>query len=301
MLVVIALGGNALLRRGQPLDATVQRANAKVAAEVIAEIARDHQVVLTHGNGPQVGLLALQNDAYEKTRPYPLDILDAESEGMVGYVLEQELGQRIPPSRLATLLTQVVVDRNDPAFAHPTKPVGPTYGWDEADRLAKARGWTIAQDGRRWRRIVPSPEPRRIVELRAIQLLVDAGLVVICAGGGGVPVVQLAHMGTHGVEAVIDKDLSAALLATQLGADALLLLTDVDAVYDGWATPEARAIRSTSVSELRALDTPAGSMGPKVEAVCRFVESGGRLAAIGALHDATEMLAGQRGTVLRGG
>jgi carbamate kinase len=299
MLVVVALGGNALLKRGQPLDAAVQRANVKVAAEVLAEIARDHQLVVTHGNGPQVGLLALQNEAYADVRPYPLDVLDAESEGMVGYVIEQELGHHLPSSRLATMLTQVVVDANDPAFHHPTKFVGPVYPWEEADRLGKERGWTIRQDGTGWRRVVPSPEPKRIVELRAIRTLVDHGMTVICAGGGGVPVVQRHPLGTVGVEAVIDKDLSAALLARHLGADALLLLTDVDAVYQGWGTPHARAIRETTPEVLQAVDAPAGSMGPKIEAVCRFVGSGGTMAAIGALADAPDLLAGRAGTIVR--
>jgi carbamate kinase len=299
MFVVVALGGNALLRRGEPLDAEVQRSNVKMAAEVIAEIARAHRVVLTHGNGPQVGLLSLQNEAFTDVEAYPLDILDAETEGMVGYMLEQELGRCIPPSRMATILTQVVVDGDDPAFEHPTKFVGPVYAQDEAEQLATARGWTIAADGDRWRRVVASPQPRRIIELRAIRLLVDDGIVVICAGGGGVPVVELPHMGTRGVEAVIDKDLSAALLATQLRADALLLLTDVDAVYQDWGTPDARPVRETTPAALRVIGAPAGSMGPKVEAVCRFVEAGGRMAAIGALEDGPELLRGRTGTVVR--
>ena len=300
MLVVVALGGNALLRRGEPLDAAVQRANVKVAAEAVAEIAAEHRVVLTHGNGPQVGLLALQNEAYTDVAAYPLDVLDAETEGMVGYLLEQELGRHLPRERLATLLTQVIVDPDDPAFTYPTKFVGPVYEARDARFLAHERGWTVAPDGDDWRRVVPSPEPRRIVELDTIRLLVDHGVTVTCVGGGGIPVVPDGLGGLRGVEAVIDKDLAAALLATELQADALLLLTDVDAVYAGWGTAEARPIRQTTPQALRALDLPAGSMGPKVEALCRFVEAGGRLAAIGALGDAASILTGGAGTILHG-
>ena len=296
MRIVVALGGNALLRRGEPLDAAVQRANVKVAAEAIAEVAADHDVVVTHGNGPQVGLLALQNEAYRETAPYPLDVLGAESEGMVGYLLEQELGHHLPPSRLVTLLTQVVVAADDPAFAHPTKPVGPVYDEATAKRLAAERGWTVAQDGASWRRVVPSPEPRAVVELETIRLLVDEGVTVICTGGGGIPVVDDGHGGLTGVEAVIDKDRSAALLATSLGAEALVLLTDVPAVVAGWGTPDARPLGATTVAELRSFAFAPGSMGPKVDAVCRFVEAGGRLGAIGALEDLPEILAGRAGT-----
>jgi carbamate kinase len=300
MLVVVALGGNALLRRGERLDAAVQRANVKTAAEAIAELARDHRVVLTHGNGPQVGLLSLQNDAYEEVDAYPLDVLDAESEGMVGYVIEQELGRHLPPERLATLLTQIVVDPDDPAFAHPTKFVGPVYDADEARSLAAERGWTVAPDGPHWRRVVPSPEPKRIVEIQTIRILVDHDVTVTCAGGGGIPVAPDGLGGLRGVEAVIDKDLSASLLATALDADALVLLTDVDAVYTAWATPHQEAIHQTTAAELRSLDLPPGSMGPKVEAVCRFVENGGRLAAIGALDQAAAIVRGEAGTSVRG-
>lgn len=299
MLVVIALGGNALLRRGEPLDVGAQRANIASAVGAIAAIAEDHQVVLTHGNGPQVGLLALQNAAYHEVAAYPLDVLDAETEGMVGYLLEQELGQHLPRERLATLLTQVVVDPTDAAFAHPTKFIGPTYGEAQAAALAADRGWVVAPDGDRWRRVVPSPEPRSIVELSTIALLVAHGVTVICTGGGGIPVVPDGAGGLRGVEAVIDKDLASALLATELGADALLLLTDVGAVHEGWGTPAARPIGETTVRELRALALPAGSMGPKVEAICRFAEHGGPIAAIGALADASAVLHGRAGTSIR--
>jgi carbamate kinase len=298
-LAVVALGGNALARRGEPLEVGVQRANVEVAARVIAEIAAGHRVVVTHGNGPQVGLLALQNEAYRDVAPYPLDVLDAESEGMVGYLLEQELGRHLPRRRLATLLTQVVVNRQDPSFGRPTKPVGPVYAESVAKALAGRRGWRVAPDGRGWRRVVPSPEPRRIIELDTIRLLVDHGVTVTCAGGGGIPVIADGVGGLRGVEAVIDKDLVAALLAVELRADLLVLLTDVDGVFEGWGTEDARLIRSTTPAELRALDLPAGSMGPKVEAVCRFVERRGGVGAIGALADGERVARGEAGTAVQ--
>jgi carbamate kinase len=301
MLVVVALGGNALIRRGQAPDADVQRANVRVAAEGIAAIAREHRVVLTHGNGPQVGLLALQNEAYRGATPYPLDVLGAETEGMVGYLLEQELARHLGDNHVAALLTQVVVDPADPAFATPTKFVGPLYTQAEALALAQARHWSVAADGDAWRRVVASPEPVRIVELGAIRLLVDHGVTVVCTGGGGIPVVADAGGGLVGVEGVIDKDLSASLLASNLGADALVLLTDVDAVYEGFGTPAAQPIHHTTVDALRALTLPSGSMGPKVDAICRFVERGGRYAAIGKLDDAVAVVRGQAGTVLSPG
>jgi carbamate kinase len=297
MLVVLALGGNALLRRGEPLEADRQRTNVRIAADAIAQVAVEHRVVLTHGNGPQVGLLALQNEAYSEVRAYPLDVLGAETEGMVGYLLEQELGRLLPREHLATLLTQIVVDVDDPAFSHPTKFVGPVYEAAEAHRLAGERGWVVAADGDKWRRVVPSPEPRRIVELETIRTLVDHGDTVICAGGGGIPVVA-DHAGLRGIEAVIDKDLAAALLANELGADALVLLTDVEGVYDGYGTARSRLIRRTTIEELRTLPLPSGSMGPKVEAICRFVERGGQFAAIGSLADAAAILRGDAGTFI---
>ena len=298
MLAVLALGGNALLRRGEPLDACVQRANVARAAAAIAVAAREHRVVVTHGNGPQVGLLALQNEAYRDTLPYPLDVLGAETEGMIGYLLEQELGRHLPRDRLVTVLTQVVVDAADPAFGAPTKFIGPVYDRAEAEAISARRRWTVAADGEAWRRVVASPEPRSIVEIEVIRLLVSQGVTVVCAGGGGVPVVaDDADGGLVGVEAVIDKDLSACLLATSLGADALVLLTDVPAVMDGWGTPDERPIGATTVAELRARSFPAGSMGPKVEAICRFAASGaGRLGAVGALDDVAAILAGSAGT-----
>jgi carbamate kinase len=300
MRVVAALGGNALLRRGEPADAETQRRNIAVAARSLAALATQHDLVVTHGNGPQVGLLALQAEAYRKVRSYPLDVLDAESQGMIGYLLEQGLRNELPERDFATLLTQVVVDAGDSAFEHPTKPVGPAYDQPEARALSDERGWTVAPDGDRWRRVVPSPEPRRIVGLGAIRTLADAGVVVICVGGGGIPVVE-GPVGIHGAEAVIDKDLAAALLARELGADALLLLTDVAGVELDHGTSAARTLRTACPAELRELALPAGSMGPKAEAAARFVEAGGRVAAICALEDAVAALAGSAGTLVHAG
>jgi carbamate kinase len=296
-LVVVALGGNALLRRGEPLEAEVQRRNVAAAAAAIAGLAGAWRVVVTHGNGPQVGLLALQAAAYRSVAPYPLDILGAESEGMIGYVIEQELAARLGGREVATLLTQVAVDPGDPAFAAPSKPIGPVYGEAEARRLAEERGWSIARDGEHFRRVVASPTPRRILEIGTIGLLVAAGVVVICAGGGGVPV-AISEGGVYGVEAVIDKDRSAALLARELAAEALLILTDVPAVFAHWDTPRARAIRKASPRALRAFAFDPGSMGPKVEAACDFAAATGRRAGIGALADAAAILDGAAGTTV---
>ena len=298
--VVIALGGNALLRRGEAPDAATQRGHAAEAMAAIAEVAKKHDVVLTHGNGPQVGLLALQAAAYTAVPAYPLDVLGAETEGMIGYVLEQELENRLPGRSVVTVLTQVVVDPEDPAFQHPTKPIGQVYTEEQARELAQQNGWSIAPDNEHFRRVVASPEPIQIVELSAIRLLVDSGALVVCTGGGGIPVVRDVHDRLHGIEAVIDKDLAGELLARSLGSDLLLMLTDVDAVVAGWGTPEARPIRHATVAELRALDFAAGSMKPKVEAACRFVERTGGTAAIGSLEDAVAILAGEAGTTIRG-
>jgi carbamate kinase len=295
-LVVVAVGGNALLRRGEPLEADLQQANVARAITSIAKLAGSYDLVLTHGNGPQVGLLALQAAAYQEVKPYPLDVLGAETDGMIGYLLERSLRNALPGRETATLLTQVVVDANDPAFAHPTKPIGPTYGKQEADRIATDLGWFVAQDSHGYRRVVASPEPRTIVELATIRLLVDVGVVVICGGGGGIPVTIDEHGALVGVEAVIDKDLSTAVLAAQLGADILLLLTDVSAVESDWGTARARALTHATPDELRTLHFESGSMGPKVEAACRFVDSTGRVASIGALDEATAIVEGRAGT-----
>lgn len=298
MLVVIALGGNALLQRGQPLEAEIQRQNVRKAAAAIAAVARHHQVVVTHGNGPQVGLLALQGEAYPSVRPYPLDVLVAETEGTIGYLLEQELRNCLPTRQVVTLLTQIEVSPDDPAFSHPSKPIGPLYSEQEARKLAAERGWQIAPDGSSYRRVVPSPEPLRIIELPTIRLLVAVGALVVCAGGGGIPVILTPAGGWLGIEAVIDKDLAAALLAREMGADALLLLTDVEAVYQNWGSPTAQPLHQVTPQELRSYTFPPGSMAPKVEAACRFAERGG-MAAIGKLADAPALLAGECGTVVR--
>ena len=300
MLVVVALGGNALIRRGQRADLAVQRANVEVAAGAVAELAREHDVVVTHGNGPQVGLLALQAQAYAAVPPYPLDVLGAESEGMIGYLLDQELTNRLDAKRpVATLLTQLIVDADDPAFRRPQKFIGPVYDDTGARQQARERGYTMAADGRYWRRVVPSPEPRGIVELATIRLLVDAGVLVVCVGGGGIPVVVDRDGRLRGVEAVVDKDRAAALLAEGLGADALLMLTDVPAVELDHGTPAARALTDVEAGELAQMEFAPGSMGPKVEAACRFAQRTGGLAAIGALEDAAAILRGERGTRVR--
>lgn len=302
MLVVMALGGNALLRRGEPLEVEVQRRNLTSAvAKAIAPVARRHQAVITHGNGPQIGLLALQADAYKDVKPYPLDVLGAESEGMIGYLIEQALANELPGREIATLLTAVEVDPSDPAFDKPTKPIGPVYDEAEAQKLAAHTRWTLVRDGRGFRRAVPSPAPRRIREINTIRLLVRAATTIICAGGGGIPVVVSADGALRGVEAVIDKDLSAALLAEEIDADALLLLTDVPAVWTRWPKPEGEPIRQATPAALRALTFDPGSMGPKVEAACRFVERTGRTAGIGAMEEAEEVLAGIAGTIVTAG
>lgn len=301
MRVVVALGGNALLKRGEPMTAEVQRANVRKAAVALAGLAREHDIVVAHGNGPQVGLLALQAAAYKDVAPYPLDILGAESVGMIGYLVEQELANALPSdAKLATLLTQIEVDRGDPAFARPEKPIGPVYDDAEAAKAHAAHGWPMVEEGQgRWRRVVPSPLPKRIAQIEAIRLLVNSGVVVICAGGGGIPVIRNDDGDLEGVEAVIDKDRAAGLLAEELGADAFLMLTDVDAVYADWGTPGQRPIAHVSPDVLDPSVFPAGSMGPKVEAACAFASVEGRVAGIGRLEDAGAILRGQAGTLVR--
>ena len=299
MRIVVALGGNALLQRGQQPTAENQRANVRAAAAALAPLAREHELVITHGNGPQVGLLALQDSAYREDVHYPLDVLDAETEGMIGYLVEQEMENLLPAGqRCATLLTQVEVDPRDPAFREPSKPIGPVYAADEARRIAGARGWRIAADGDGFRRVVPSPRPRRILELEVLKLLIENGVIVICAGGGGIPVVRRDDGLLFGVEAVIDKDAASALLARELGARALLMLTDVDAVYRDWGQAEAVALRRISAGEIRRFAFAAGSMAPKVAAACEFVAGSGGFAGIGRLRDAGAILAGEAGTAI---
>jgi carbamate kinase len=299
MRVVVALGGNALLKRGEPMTADVQRANVRTAAPALAAVATNHQLVLSHGNGPQVGLLALQAAAYEDVEAYPLDVLGAQTEGMIGYVLEQELGNILPfEVPFATVLTMVEVDPADPAFADPTKFVGPIYEKGEADRLAAEKGWVFKQDGDAWRRVVPSPEPKRIFEIRPIRWLLDKDVVVICAGGGGVPTMYEpnAERTLVGVEAVIDKDLASELLAREVEADLFVMATDVDAVYADWGTPEQRKLERVTTDEMRGYGFAAGSMGPKVEAAVRFVERTGKRAAIGGLGQIEAIVDGSAGT-----
>ncbi|MBF4336682.1 carbamate kinase [Vibrio anguillarum] len=293
--VVVALGGNALLRRGQPLEADVQRRNIEIAVKTISEIAKHYNVVLVHGNGPQVGLLALQGLEYKKVAPYPLDVLGSETQGMIGYMLMQEFKNMLPERNISCMLTQMMVDPKDPAFANPTKPIGPVYQEAEARELAEKYHWTVKPDGQYFRRVVPSPQPIGIVEHDAISQLISAGHLVICTGGGGIPV-KCENGKLVGVEAVIDKDMSAAFLAKQLNADALLILTDADAVYLDWGKPTQHALRSTTPSELANYQFDAGSMGPKIEASCEFIQQGGKVVGIGALEDGLRILEGTAGT-----
>jgi carbamate kinase len=293
--LVVALGGNALLRRGEAAEAETQRRNVLEAASALAALSREHELVVTHGNGPQVGLLALEADAYKAVAPYPLDMLGAESQGLIGYLLAQALQNELPGRMVVAMLTQVVVNGGDRAFAHPTKPIGPVYTESEAAELAAEHGWSVAPDGRHVRRVVPSPEPCEIVELDVLETLLVAGAVVVCAGGGGIPVVR-ENGRLQGVEAVIDKDLTACLLAERISADRLVMLTDVPSVQRGWGTADAVAIESATPAELRRLTFAPGSMGPKVEAACRFAERTGGDAVIGALADLASAASGAAGT-----
>jgi len=299
MLVVVALGGNALLQRGQPMTAEMQRMNIRTACAALAPVAEEHQLVISHGNGPQVGLLALKEQAYTDVEPYPLDILDAQTEGMIGYIVEQELGNVLPEDRpFASLLTMIEVDPADPAFADPTKFVGPVYDKEQADVLAGDKGWVFKKDGDKWRRVVASPAPKRIFEIQPVKWLVEKNTVVVCAGGGGIPTAFAADGSgaLQGVEAVIDKDWASELLARDLGADVYVMATDTDGVYLDWGTPSERLIDRATPAELAQHTFPAGSMGPKVDAACHFVLKTGKRAAIGALKDIREIVAGTAGT-----
>jgi carbamate kinase len=300
MRLVIALGGNALLRRGEKMTVDNQRANIALAAAGIAEIAKDHQVILTHGNGPQVGLIALQNAMYREVDSYPMDVLDAESEGMIGYLLETELRNALSGERdVATLLTEVEVSPNDPAFQHPSKPIGPQYSATEADALMRRWGWSMVSEGDKKRRVVPSPRPQSILQIRSIRTLADGGALVIAAGGGGIPVIRDKEGKLHGIEGVIDKDRASAVLADDLGADGLILLTDVHAVMRDFGTPSETQIRHASPDTLDPKDFAAGSMGPKIEAVNTFARRRDRFAAIGALEDLPLILQGKAGTLVQ--
>jgi carbamate kinase len=304
MRVVVALGGNALLRRHQPLTAENQRENVRVACEALAPIATEHQLIISHGNGPQVGLLALQGSAYGEVETYPLDVLDAQTEGMIGYLIEQELGNLLPAETpIATLLTMIEVDPADPAFDRPTKPIGPVYQRQQADRLTQSKGWTFRPDGDGVRRVVPSPSPRRIIGLRPIEWLMERGCVVICAGGGGIPTMYTndpAPAGRRlvGVEGVIDKDRASARLAADIDADMLLIATDVEALYEHWGEPTQRAVARANPEALAGLTFAEGSMGPKVQAACAFAQTPGKTAVIGQLSDVGAMLRGEAGTIV---
>ena len=301
MLIVVALGGNALLRRGEPMTAENQRRNVAIAADALAPVAEHHKLVIAHGNGPQVGLLALQGAAYGQVEAYPLDVLGAQTEGMIGYMIEQELGNRLPFERaFATLLTMIEVDPEDPAFNNPTKFIGPIYTQDEAERLALEKHWVFKQDGEAWRRVVASPVPKRIFEIRPIKWLLAHNTVVIAAGGGGIPTMyERGKVRTlTGVECVIDKDYAAALLARELNADLLVMLTDADAVYSDWGTPTQKPIRLAHPDALAGQAFAAGSMGPKVAAACRFASVTGKDAAIGALNDLSRIIAGEAGSTV---
>jgi carbamate kinase len=304
MRIVVALGGNALLKRGEPMTADRQRANIRAAARALAPLARTHELVLSHGNGPQVGLLALQAAAYTSVEPYPLDVLDAQTEGMIGYMIEQELRNLLPRNvAFATILTMVEVDPADPAFTHPSKFVGPQYAKTDADRIGAEKGWVFHKDGELFRRVVPSPRPRKIFEIRPICWLLEQGAIVICTGGGGIPVMYQQGDGQKltGVEAVIDKDFASGLLAREIKADLFVMATDVNGVYLDWGKQSARLIHETTPGELKRHTFPAGSMGPKVEAACAFVEKTGKSAAIGALADIEGIVKGDAGTSVRPG
>jgi carbamate kinase len=300
MRLVVALGGNALLRRGEVPAAEIQQHHIDDAVTALAVVARANDVVVTHGNGPQVGLLAVESAADASLpSPYPFDVLGAQTQGMIGYWLLQALENALPGRQVSSLVTQTLVDGSDPAFSAPTKFVGQILDEREAADMVARFGWEVRADGGSRRRVVPSPEPVEMLELATIRALLEGGAVVVCAGGGGIPVVRDSSGQLRGVEAVIDKDLSAALLAEQLGADALVMLTDVSAVEVGFGTPAARPLHEVSVAELRAMDFAAGSMGPKVEAACRFAEATGNPSMIGSLEDVAALLDGTSGTIVR--
>ncbi|NBE50292.1 carbamate kinase [Streptomyces boluensis] len=299
MRIVVALGGNALARRGEPMTADHLRANVKASCEALAGLAGEHEVVITHGNGPQVGLLALQNLAYQDVAAYPLDILGAETQGMIGYVIQQELTNALGGAReVAALLTTTEVDEADPAFAHPTKLIGPMYSaHDAADAAAQYR-WTIARDGAGFRRVVPSPHPVRIVQAPLVRTLLENGRLVVCVGGGGVPVKTDAKGRQTGLQAVVDKDAASAALAADLSADMLVMLTDGDYVSENWGTPEQRDILTASPEAISELAFAEGSMKPKVDAAVRVAQAGGRV-LIGPLDRLDDLLARRVGTEIR--
>ncbi len=299
MRIVIALGGNALLQKGQAMTTENQRLNVKIAAEAIAPLAKDNELIISHGNGPQVGLLALQASSYNAEEVYPLDILGAQTEGMIGYMIEQELGNILPFEQpFASILTMVEVDKNDPAFKHPTKPIGPEFDEESAVRMMMEKKWMMKKEGEKWRRIVPSPIPQRIFQLRPIKWLLEKGAIVICTGGGGIPTVYGENRKLVGAEVVIDKDYASALLAKELNADMFIMATDTDAVYRNWGTPEAKALKNVTYEEIKNEKFSEGSIGPKVISACWFAEKTGKKSAIGHFRDVVEIVKGKKGTII---
>ncbi len=302
MRIVIALGGNALLKKGEPLTAKNQRANVRIAAEALAPLARDHELIISHGNGPQVGLLALQASVYSGEDAFPLDVIGAQTEGMIGYMIEQELGNILPFEQpFASILTMVEVSKDDPAFQNPTKPIGPEFGEEDAKKLMQEKHWVMREESNKWRRVVPSPIPQRIFQLRPIKWLLEKGTIVICTGGGGIPTMYNDEGKLSGVEVVIDKDYAGALLAKELNADLYIMATDSDAVYESWGTLHAKALRNVSYSDLEHLDFATGSMGPKVISACWFAEKTRKKAAIGAISDLKKIISGEKGTIISPG
>lgn len=301
MKIVIALGGNALLKRGEPMTAENQRENVKTACAQIARVYDGNQLIITHGNGPQVGLLALQNNAYKEVPMYPLDVLGAETAGMIGYMIQQELSNTVPGSAsIATVLTQIQVDPKDPAFQKPSKPVGPVYSKEEADKIAAEKGWTMAPDNDKYRRVVASPKPVNIFGLAPLKTLIDNKYIVVCGGGGGIPTWVDDKGKQHGAEAVIDKDLATALLATLIDADLFVIATDVDGAYLDWGKPEQKRIALAAPDAALAFGFASGSMGPKIEAAANFAKATGKDAVIGALADIEQIVAGKAGTRISG-
>ena len=302
MRIVVALGGNALLKRGEPMTAQNQSANIRLAAEQLAKVKPKNELIISHGNGPQVGLLALQHAAYyaqdSKIEPYPLDVLVSQTVGMIGYMLQQELTNLLPATPTQTLVTQVIVDEHDPAFSKPSKPIGQVYTQAEAEKLAAEKGWTVMPDGQYYRRAVPSPKPQDVTGINAVKTLLAQDHIVICGGGGGVPCVKNAQGQLTGVEAVVDKDLATAVIANHLDADLFIIATDVNATCVNFQKEGERKIAKANPAALEALSAEfaAGSMGPKVQAVINFVKATGKDAAIGSLADIEDIVAGNAGT-----
>lgn len=302
MRIVVALGGNALLKRGEPMTAQNQSANIRLAAEQLAKVKPKNELIISHGNGPQVGLLALQHAAYyaqdSKIEPYPLDVLVSQTVGMIGYMLQQELTNLLPETPTQTLVTQVIVDEHDPAFSKPSKPIGQVYTQAEAEKLAAEKGWTVMPDGQYYRRAVPSPKPQDVTGINAVKALLAQDHIVICGGGGGVPCVKNAQGQLTGVEAVVDKDLATAVIANHLDADLFIIATDVNATCVNFQKEGERKIAKANPAALEALSAEfaAGSMGPKVQAVINFVKATGKDAAIGSLSDIEDIVAGKAGT-----